>query len=85
MIAGYFLDAVKLVAGMPRKMRSDDGMENRLVEALQLFLSSSHNDENSGLGCFTTGRSTANKRIEAYWFQLVKDGPGWWINFFLKV
>ncbi|PFX16238.1 hypothetical protein AWC38_SpisGene19504 [Stylophora pistillata] len=53
-----------------------------MVAAVHTFLRSSHNDEDAGLGCFLTGRSTANQRIEAYWSHLAKDGPGWWINFF---
>ena len=73
---------MKQVGGLPRKIRSDDGSENTLVEALHNFLRSSHDDENAGLGCFAIGRSTANQRIEAYLSQLVKDCPGWWINFF---
>lgn len=81
-IAKYYLDAVKQLGGVPRKIRSDDGTENSTIEALQTFLRSSHNDENAGPGCFTIGRSTANQRIESYWSQFVKDGPGWWISFF---
>lgn len=73
---------MKQVGGLPRKIRSDDGTENSLVEALHTFLRSSHDDENAWLGCFAFGRSTANQRIEAYWSQLVKDCSGWWINFF---
>ena len=53
-----------------------------MVEALHTYLifSTTNNDVDSS--CFAIGRSTANQRIEAYWSQLVKDGPGWWINFF---
>jgi hypothetical protein len=81
-IAMYYLDAVKQIGGAPRKVRSDDGTENSLVEALHTYLifSTTNNDVDSS--CFAIGRSTANQRIEAYWSQLVKDGPGWWINFF---
>ena len=81
-IAKYYLDAVKQLGGVPRKMRSDDGTENSTLEALQTFLRSSHNNENAGLGCFAIGRPTANQRIKSYWSQFVKDGSGWWISFF---
>lgn len=81
-IAKFYLDAVKQVGGLPRKIRSDDGTENSMVEAIHTFLRSSQSDEDAGVGCFLIGRSTANQRIEAYWSHLVKDGPGWWINFF---
>ena len=81
-IAKYYLDAVKQLGGVSRKIRSDDGTENSTIEAFHTFLRSSHNDENAGPGCFTIGRSTANQRIESYWSQFVKDGAGWWISFF---
>ena len=80
--AKFYLHAVKQVGGLPRKVRSDDGTENSMVAAVHTFLRSSHSDEDAGLGCFLTGRSTANQRIEAYWSHLAKDGLGWWINFF---
>lgn len=73
---------MKQLGGVPRKIRSDDGTENSTMETLRTFLRSSHNDEYAGPGCFTIGRSTANKRIESYWSQFGKDGPGWWISFF---
>lgn len=82
-IAKFYLDAVKQVGGVPRKMRSDDGSENSLVEAIHTYLRySNSNGDNADLSCFAIGRSTANQRIEAYWSHLVKDGPGWWISFF---
>ena len=65
-IAKYYLDAVKQLGGVPRKMRSDDGTKNSTLEALHTFLRSSHNDENAGLGCFAISRSTANQRIKSY-------------------
>lgn len=78
----YYLDAVRQVRGVPQRMRSDDGTENSIVEALQIFLQSHHGDEHSGFGSFAIGTSTSNQRIEAYWSQLIRDGPGWWVNFF---
>ena len=83
-ITKFYLDAVKQVGGLPRKVRSDDGTENSMVAAVHTFLRSSHSDEDAGLGCFLTGRSTANQRIEA----LVTSSQGWsWMvdNFFLKI
>ena len=79
-IAKFYLDTVKQLGGVPRKIRSDDGTENSVIEALHTFLR--YADENAGPGCFNIGRSTANQRIESYWSQFVRDGPGWWINFF---
>ena len=76
-IGRFYLDAVKQLGGVPQKMRSDDGTENSVVEALHLFLRSAHDDEDVGYGCFSIGRSTSNQRIEAYWSHLIKDSPGW--------
>ena len=66
---------------MPRKIQSDDGTENSMVESIHTFLRTSQSDEDAGVGCFLIGRATPNQRIEAYWLHLVKGGLGWWINF----
>ena len=81
-IAKFYLDTVKQLGGIPRKIRSDDGTEKSVIEVLHTFLRSSHADKNAGPKCFNIGRSTANQRIESYGSQFVRDGPGWWINFF---
>jgi hypothetical protein len=80
-IGKYYLDAILQIGGVPEKMRSDDGTENSIVEVLQIFLRSQH-DEHSGLASFSIGTSTSNQRIEAYWSHLIRDGPGWWVNVF---
>ena len=66
-IAKFYLDAVNQVGGLPRKIRSDDGTENSMVEAIHTFLRSRQSDEDAGVGCVLIGGSTANQRIEAYW------------------
>ena len=81
-VAKYYLDSIRQVGGIPRKIRSDDGTENCVIEAIHTFLRSSDNDEHAGLASFLIGSSTSNQRIEAYWSHLVKEGPGWWQNFF---
>ena len=81
-IAKYYLDAIKQVGGVPRKVRSDDGTENCMIEAIHTFLRTNNNDEDAGLSSFLIGSSTSNQRIEAYWSHLVREGPGWWQNFF---
>jgi len=58
-ITKFYLDAVKQVVGFPRKV-SSGGTENSMVATVQTFLRSSHSDEDAGLGCFLTGRSSAN-------------------------
>ena len=82
-IAKFYLDADQELGGVPERVRSDDGTENAVVEAIHTFLRSTHGNT-TGLGSFLIGRSTSNQRIETYWSQLVKDGPGWWMNF-LKI
>jgi hypothetical protein len=72
-VAKYYLDSIRQVGGIPRRIRSDDGTENCVIEAIHTFLRS--------IASFLIGSSTSNQRIEAYWSHLVK-GPGWWQNFF---
>ena len=45
-IAKFYLDTVKQLGGVPRKIRADDGNENSVIEALHTFLRSSYADEN---------------------------------------
>ena len=82
-IGKYYFDAILQIGGVSQKMRSVNGTENSIVEALQIFLRSQHTDEHSGLAGFSFGTSTSNQRIVAYltWSHLIKDGPGWWVNF----
>eukprot|EP00794_Sanderia_malayensis_P001012 gene1012-332_t len=81
-IGKYYLDAIKQVGGAPRKMRSDDGTENSLVEALHIYFRSTHDDDHAAFASFAIDTSTSNQRIEAFWSHLIRDGPGWWRNFF---
>ena len=81
-IGKYYLDAVKQVGGVPQKVRSDDGTENSLIEALHIYFRSGDDDDNAGFASFSIGTSTSNQRFESFWSLLIKDGPGWWRNFF---
>ena len=38
-IAKYYLKAAKQSGGVPRKIRSDDGTENSVIEAIHTYLS----------------------------------------------
>jgi hypothetical protein len=42
-IGKYYLDAILQIGGVPQKMRSDDGTENSIVEALQILNFCDHN------------------------------------------
>ena len=51
-IAYHYIQAVKQLKGLPTKIRSDDGTENSLVEAIQIALRSAHTDPHAGLSSF---------------------------------
>ena len=84
-VAGYFLKAVKSIGGLPVRIRSDDGTENSLIEAVQIAIRSQHDDEYAGLGSYCVDTSPANQRIESLWSQLTKDRPLWWRQFFAQL
>ena len=84
-VAGYLLKAVKSIGGLLLKIRSDDGSENSLIEAVQITIRSQRNDEYAGLGSYCVGTSTANQRIESLWLQFARDRPFWWRQFFAQL
>lgn len=71
-IAGYYMEAVKDIAGAPAIIRADMGTENRLVDVLQTLL--------VGENSFRYGRSTTNQRIEGWWAFLRKHCTQYWID-----
>ena len=81
-IASYFISTVKNINGVPRKIRSDDGTENSLIEPIQIALRASHDDEFAGLASFAIGTSPSNQRIQGLWSPFAKDRPMWWRGFF---
>ena len=84
-IASYYYSAVREMGGVPTRIRSDDGTENSIIEPIQIFLRSAHDDEFAGIGSFLKGTSPANQRIESLWSQLAKDRPMWWRQFFAEL
>ncbi len=56
--------------------------ESSLVEALHIYFRSTHDNDHARFASFAIGTSTSNQRIEAFWSRLIRDGPGWWRNFF---
>ena len=84
-IASYFISTVKNINGVPRKIRSDDGTENSLIEHIQIALRASHDGEFAGLASFAIGTSPSNQRIESLWSQFAKDRPMWWRDFFSEL
>ena len=84
-IASYYYSAIREMHGVPTRIRSDDGTENSIIESIQIFLRSAHDDEFAGIGSFLKGTSPANQRIESLWPQLAKDRPMWWRQFFAEL
>lgn len=84
-IAQYYLQAVKQLKVVPTRIRSDDGTENAIIEAMHIALRSGDNDAHSGVNSFIVGTSPANQKIESFWSQLAKDRPSWWRNFFKEL
>ena len=84
-IASYFISTVKNINRVPRKIMSDDGTENSLIEPIQIALRASHDDEFAGLASFAIGTSTSNQRIESLWSPFAKDQLMWWRDFFLSL
>jgi len=80
--AGYFLDAIRSVGGVPRILRADNGTENVHIAAFQRFFRREAVDAFAGEKSFIYGRSFSNQRIEAWWGQLRRGGMDWWITFF---
>ena len=57
------------VKGIPTRIRSDDGTENFIMEAIQIALRSAQSDEHAGVNSFMVGTSPVNHRIESFWSQ----------------
>ena len=76
-IAGFYLNTVQELGGVPYKIRGDRGTENGTIEILQRVLKT----DNS----FIYGRSTANQRIESWWGVLRKHCTQYWIDLFGRI
>ena len=81
-IAKYYTDYVKAIAGAPRKIRADRGVENVHIAGIQRFLRRNHGDGLAGSPSFIFGKSVSNQRIEAWWSILQKNSVNWWMNYF---
>lgn len=60
-----FVEGVRRL-GLPRRVRADKGGENVQVATFML----QHPLCGTGMGCFITGRSVHNQRIERLWRDL---------------
>ena len=75
LIAGYFMDCVRLSNGLPACVRTDCGTENTLVAAIQVWATG-----NSGAHVY--GTSPANQRIESWWSFFRRCHSQGWIDIF---
>ena len=81
-ITKYFLDYVRQIGGPSRVIRADRGTENGNIAVIQQFFRRLARDDFGAEKSFMCGRSTANKRIEAWWGILRKQCSDWWIKYF---
>ena len=81
-IAGYYLNYVKRIGGVPRLVRADAGTENVLLRDFQTTLRFDDVDPMSGFNSYQTGRSTSNQRIERFWGNLRIGFTVFWRNLF---
>ena len=67
---------------IPTKIRSNDGTENSIIEALQITLRRNNQDEHAGIASFIIGNvDSESKDRNVFWSQILKDRPGWWRDF----
>lgn len=73
--ASFYLECVAERKGCPEKVRTDNGTENGTIAIMQYLF---RDDVNA----HSYGKSTANQRIEGWWFYLHRSRSTWWINLF---
>ena len=66
-VGAIFLDNVKDAEGCPSRVRSNCGIENVVLAAIQPYICRSHQDQSSGLNYHIYGTSCGNQRIECWW------------------
>ncbi|XP_048578853.1 uncharacterized protein LOC116601842 [Nematostella vectensis] len=69
-VADYFAGCIRMIKGVPRRIRADNGTENVNIEVMQVFLHFGLNDE-AAVSNFQYGTSVANQRS---WQQMWRYG-----------
>ena len=77
----FYLDAVRQLQSIPKKLKADDGTEYAIIQPIHILLQDAVGDNNS-VNSFSFVPSMHNQRIEAYWSKLRQDRIGWWKDFF---
>ncbi|KAK6190897.1 hypothetical protein SNE40_002667 [Patella caerulea] len=81
-VAGYFLEYLLGIEGVPRCIRADKGTGNKIIENIQKSLRWYHGDDMAGEKSFLYGPSAANQRIERFWRSAKQGGCQFWIDLF---
>lgn len=80
-VAGFYLEAVSKLKGVPLTIKADDGTEHSLIEPMHIYLRSLSGGQNVN-DSFSRISSPQNQRIESYWAMLQRDKIGWWKRLF---
>ena len=80
-IGKFYLDAVRQLQNIPKKLKADDGTEHAIIQPIHIFLRDSVGDKNS-VNSFSIVPLTHNQRIKGYWSKPLQDRIGWWQDFF---
>lgn len=83
-IAGYFMNTVRMKGGCPARIRTDMGTENGHMRDMQRAMRWEHEDE-FARKCFIYGASTHNQRIEAWWGFLRTHNAQYWMDVFMTL
>ena len=75
-IGKFYLDAVRQLQSIRKKLKADDGTEHAIIEPIPILLRDSVGDSNSA-NSFSIVPSTHDLRIEAYWLKLRLDRTSW--------
>ena len=82
-VAGFYLEAISNLTGIPLSIKADDGTEHSLIQPIHVYLRSLSGDLNENISeSFSITTSPQNQRIESYWAMLQRDRIGWWRRFF---
>ncbi|CAG2227927.1 unnamed protein product [Mytilus edulis] len=84
-VTNHFIKAIQCRSGCPTIVRTDMGVENGIVQAMQKFLRRNHNDSRSGNNSVICGDSRLNQRIESWWNILRKQSLQFWIDLFQQM
>ena len=78
----YYLEAVKRLKGVPKKMRADHGTEHSFIESIKIYLRSFNDDTGNTLHSFSIVSSPVNQHSDSYWSKFFVCRPDWWKSFF---